>query len=156
MQMFVVALHIVLCLILIGTILLQPGKGADPGSAFGGGMTSTMFGPRGPANVLSRATTAVAVLFMVTSVTLALYSSKRVMTDYESEMERLQREQSEAAAPAPPAGPQAPGDMLAAPMDEATPADEVPVPGEIDMGASPEDGAAAPEQLPGPPADGHP
>ncbi len=74
MYQFFVALHVLLCLFLIGVILLQPGKGADAGAAFGGGMTSSVFGPRGPTSVLSQATTFVAVMFMVTSITLVLYS----------------------------------------------------------------------------------
>jgi preprotein translocase subunit SecG len=70
--LFVVVLHILLCLLLVMIVLLQPGKGGDVGAAFGGG--SSMFGPRGPTTALSRATTGVAVLFMVTSITLALMS----------------------------------------------------------------------------------
>ena len=73
---FVVSLHIILCVILVLIILLQPGKGGDVGSAFGGGSSSSMFGPRGPASLLSRATTGAAVLFMVTSMLLALYSNR--------------------------------------------------------------------------------
>jgi preprotein translocase subunit SecG len=72
---FFVALHVLLCLFLISVVLLQPGKGGDVGAAFGGGGGSTIFGPRGPTNVLQQATTAVAVLFMVTSFTLAIYST---------------------------------------------------------------------------------
>lgn len=72
MQLFLVALHVVLCLFLILIILLQPGKGGDVGAAFGGGGGGGMFGPRGPASLLTRATTFVAVTFMVTSILLAL------------------------------------------------------------------------------------
>ena len=75
--MFVVALHVVLCLFLILIIILQPGKGGDVGAAFGGGGGgSTVFGPRGPTGLLQRATTVVAVLFMSTSITLALMSNE--------------------------------------------------------------------------------
>ena len=75
--MFVVALHVMLCLFLILIIILQPGKGGDVGAAFGGGSSgSAVFGPRGPTGLLQRATTVVAVLFMATSVTLALYSDE--------------------------------------------------------------------------------
>ncbi len=69
---FVVALHIIACLFLIGVVLLQQGKGQDLASAFGGGGTQTAFGPRGSANVLSRATTILAALFMVTSLALTV------------------------------------------------------------------------------------
>jgi preprotein translocase subunit SecG len=67
----IVFLHIVACLFLIGVVLLQQGKSQDLASAFGGGGTQTAFGPRGSANVLSRATTILAGVFMVTSLALA-------------------------------------------------------------------------------------
>ena len=67
----IVFLHIVACLFLIGVVLLQQGKSQDLASAFGGGGTQTAFGPRGSANVLSRATTVLAAVFMVTSLALA-------------------------------------------------------------------------------------
>jgi preprotein translocase subunit SecG len=68
----VVSLHIIACLFLIGVVLLQQGKGQDLASAFGGGGTQTAFGPRGSANVLSRATTILAGAFMVTSLGLSV------------------------------------------------------------------------------------
>lgn len=68
----VVTLHVIACLFLIGVVLLQQGKGQDLASAFGGGGTQTAFGPRGSANVLSRATTILAGLFMVTSLALTM------------------------------------------------------------------------------------
>ena len=67
-----ITLHIIACLFLIGVVLLQQGKGQDLASAFGGGGTQTAFGPRGSANVLSRATTILAGAFMVTSLALTL------------------------------------------------------------------------------------
>src|SRR5262245_35185072 len=71
-----VTVHILACLFLIGVVLLQQGKGQDLASAFGGGGTQTAFGPRGSANVLSRATTILAGVFMVTSLTLSLVRPK--------------------------------------------------------------------------------
>ena len=68
----VVVLHVIACLFLIGVVLLQQGKGQDLASAFCGGGTQTAFGPRGQANVLSRATTILAGVFMVTSLSLSL------------------------------------------------------------------------------------
>ena len=67
-----VVLHVIACLFLIGVVLLQQGKSQDLASAFGGGGTQTAFGPRGSANVLSRATTILAALFMVTSLALTM------------------------------------------------------------------------------------
>jgi preprotein translocase subunit SecG len=68
----VVFLHVIACLFLIAVVLLQQGKGQDLASAFGGGGTQTAFGPRGSATVLSRATTILAGLFMVTSLALSI------------------------------------------------------------------------------------
>ncbi|MFI5183983.1 MAG: preprotein translocase subunit SecG [Vicinamibacteria bacterium] len=68
----VVTLHVAACLFLIAVVLLQQGKGQDLASAFGGGGTQTAFGPRGSANVLSRATTILAGLFMITSLALSM------------------------------------------------------------------------------------
>ena len=68
----IVFLHVIACLFLIGVVLLQQGKGQDLASAFGGGGTQTAFGPRGSATVLSRATTILAGLFMVTSLALPI------------------------------------------------------------------------------------
>lgn len=69
-------LHIVVCLILILVVLLQTGKRADLAGAFGGGGSQTAFGTRGAATFLSKATTISAVIFMVTSLGLAIVSSR--------------------------------------------------------------------------------
>jgi preprotein translocase subunit SecG len=68
----IVFFHVIACLFLIAVVLLQQGKGQDLASAFGGGGTQTAFGPRGSATVLSRATTILAGLFMVTSLALSI------------------------------------------------------------------------------------
>ena len=68
----ILTLHVIACLFLIGVVLLQQGKGQDLASAFGGGGTQTAFGPRGSANVLSRATSILAGMFMITSLGLSL------------------------------------------------------------------------------------
>jgi len=74
MVYFVTALHIIICLFLIIVVLLQSGKAADLAGAFGGMGSQTVFGPRGTATVLSKATTIAASLFMVTSLALAILS----------------------------------------------------------------------------------
>lgn len=76
MVIVVTILHIIVCLILIGVVLLQSGKAADLAGAFGGMGSQTTFGPRSAATVLSRVTTAAAGLFMVTSLTLAILATK--------------------------------------------------------------------------------
>jgi preprotein translocase subunit SecG len=73
----ITTLHVVVCVILILVVLLQSGKGADLAGAFGGGATQTAFGSRGPASFLSKLTTAAAVLFMITCLSLSLMGDKR-------------------------------------------------------------------------------
>jgi preprotein translocase subunit SecG len=77
MMYFVTAIHVVICLILILVVLLQSGKAADLAGAFGGMGSQTVFGPRGTATLLSKATTVAASLFMVTSLILAIMASNR-------------------------------------------------------------------------------
>jgi preprotein translocase subunit SecG len=71
MSIFVVVIHIIVCLALIMVVLLQTGKGADMGAAFGGGSSNTLFGATGASTFLSKMTTAAAVVFMLTSLILA-------------------------------------------------------------------------------------
>jgi preprotein translocase subunit SecG len=77
MVIAIMVLHILVCFFLIGVVLLQTGKSADIAAAFGGQSSQTAFGPRGAATLLSKATTWSAVIFMVTSFTLAIVSSRR-------------------------------------------------------------------------------
>jgi preprotein translocase subunit SecG len=69
---FVVTVHILLCIFLVGVVLLQQGRSADLAGAFGGQGSQTAFGPRAAANVLTRLTTWSAVAFMVTSISLTV------------------------------------------------------------------------------------
>ena len=71
---FVLVLHVMVCIALILIVLLQTGKGAEMGAVFGGG-ASTLFGSRGAGTFLSKLTVAAAVLFMLTSMYLAIFSS---------------------------------------------------------------------------------
>jgi preprotein translocase subunit SecG len=68
-------LHIAVCAFLMLVVLLQQGKGGGMGAAFGGGATQQVFGGRGAGNLLTRATAVCAGLFMLTSVSLAYFSS---------------------------------------------------------------------------------
>jgi preprotein translocase subunit SecG len=72
----IIILHIIVCLILILAILLQSGKAADLAGAFGGGGSQTAFGGRGSASLLSKVTTASAILFMLTSLGLWILSGR--------------------------------------------------------------------------------
>ena len=73
----VTIIHVICCLFLIGVVLLQQGKGADMGAVFGGS-SSTIFGSSGAGNFLTRLTTAAAVIFMLTSLTLTYASARRL------------------------------------------------------------------------------
>ena len=68
--------HVVVSLAIIGLVLLQKGKGAEAGAAFGSGASGTVFGAKGSANFLSRSTAVMATLFFVSSLTLAYLSSQ--------------------------------------------------------------------------------
>ncbi len=72
-----IILHVVVCIALIMIVLLQTGKGADMGAAFGGGSSQTLFGSSGASTFLTKATTFAAVIFMLTSLTLAYRASHR-------------------------------------------------------------------------------
>jgi preprotein translocase subunit SecG len=77
MYIVVTVIHIVACLFLIGVVLLQQGKGADMGAVFGGS-SSTIFGSSGAGNFLTWLTTVMAVVFMLTSLTLTYTSARRM------------------------------------------------------------------------------
>jgi len=73
----IVSIHILVCVFMVIVVLLQSGKSADVAAAFGGMGSQTAFGPRSAANVLTKATTWSAVIFMVTSITLSVMMSRR-------------------------------------------------------------------------------
>jgi preprotein translocase subunit SecG len=87
MQTFIYVVHFLVCFILIGVVLLQRGKGQDLGASLGGGSANTIFGSRGAGNFLTRITTASAIIFMGTSLTLSYlgYKSSDVRLFDESE-----------------------------------------------------------------------
>jgi preprotein translocase subunit SecG len=92
MSLFLIIIHIVVSIALIMIVLLQTGKGADMGAAFGGGGSQTLFGSTGASTFLSKATTAAAIVFMLTSLGLAYLSSHRgeapsVLTDTRAPIE---------------------------------------------------------------------
>lgn len=76
MYTIVLAVHLFVCFLLILAVLLQAGKGSSLSAAFGGGQ-GDVFGPGTPANLLNKVTTIVAILFMVTSLTLAILSTQK-------------------------------------------------------------------------------
>jgi preprotein translocase subunit SecG len=110
MSAILLIVHVIVCIALIMIVLLQTGKGADMGAAFGGGSSQTLFGSTGASTFLSKATTVAAIVFMLTSLALAYLSSHRTA---ESIMKGT-RPPVEQSAPAPAA----PGDT-SAPQSEA-------------------------------------
>ena len=73
---FVIFVHVVVCLFLVGVVLIQQGRSADLAGAFGGQGSQTAFGPRAAANVLTRLTTWSAIIFMCTSIGLTIVMSR--------------------------------------------------------------------------------
>jgi preprotein translocase subunit SecG len=93
------------CMVLIVVVLLQSGKAADLAGAFGGAGSQTAFGPRGAANVLSKATTWCAIMFMVCALALVLRTDKAVEQGG-SVLQKVSQPAKPAAAPKlPPATP---------------------------------------------------
>jgi len=124
---FVMTLHVIACLFLIAVVLLQQGKGQDLASAFGGGGTQAAFGPRGSATVLSRATTFLAGVFVMTSLSLSVLRHRE-----SSVLDRVPApaaSPSASTSPAPPAGSAAPSAAPEATTPAAsTPAATAPAP----------------------------
>ncbi len=77
MEGLIVIIHVLASLGVIGLVLIQHGKGADAGAAFGGGNTGSMFSVPGSANFLSRATSICVTIFFCTSITLAVIASNK-------------------------------------------------------------------------------
>ncbi len=76
MEVLILAVHVIAALAIIGVVLLQHGKGADMGAAFGTGSAGSVFGSSGSANFLSRTTAILATIFFATSIGLTIVSSK--------------------------------------------------------------------------------
>jgi preprotein translocase subunit SecG len=76
MIILVTIVHVIVCFFLIIVVLLQSGKAGDISAAFGGQGSQAAFGPRGAATALSKATTISAILFMLTSITLSISTTK--------------------------------------------------------------------------------
>jgi preprotein translocase subunit SecG len=123
-----VILHVIVCLVLIGVILLQSGQAADIAGAFGGSGSQTAFGPRGAATVLSRATTWCAVMFMFTSMALAVHVSTSSGGAGRSILEQFSKPATKSAAPAPTPPAQVPPAQQQ-PAQPAAPPPNAPAPG---------------------------
>jgi preprotein translocase subunit SecG len=108
MTVLLVIIHVIVCVALIMIVLLQTGKGADIGAAFGGGSSSTLFGTTGASTFLSKATTVAAIVFMLTSLGLAYIASHRTSSSVVSEVPAAVETKAPEPAPAQGAAPAAP------------------------------------------------
>jgi preprotein translocase subunit SecG len=102
---FILAVHVLLALMIIGLVLLQRGKGAEAGAGFGSGASGTVFGARGTSTLFSKLTAVFAALFFVTSLSLA-YLGTRGSAAPTSVLERAAQAVTSAPQP-PPAAPPA-------------------------------------------------
>ncbi|HKE62358.1 MAG TPA: preprotein translocase subunit SecG [Nitrospira sp.] len=98
MHTLVIVIHIIACFLMIGAILLQSGKGAEIGAAFGGS-SQTVFGSRGPANFLSKFTVVVAVVFMLTSLSLAILAKEKTFSSTVIDLKKKETSQPIPATP---------------------------------------------------------
>ena len=97
-----IALHVCVCVALILIVLLQKGKGAGMGAAFGGS-SQTVFGSSGATSLLHKVTTAVAVIFMLTSLGLSIFIGKGANTSIMQDVHPVEQTSEAPAAPASPA-----------------------------------------------------
>jgi preprotein translocase subunit SecG len=117
MYIFLIIIHVLVCFLMIGAILLQSGKGAEIGASFGGS-SQTVFGSRGPANFLSKFTVVVAAIFMLTSLSLAMLAKER---NFSSTVIDLNKKESSQAAPeTQPVAPVAPAAESHTPSDASS------------------------------------
>lgn len=91
MESIIWVVHLLITVVLVGLVLLQHGKGADMGAAFGSGASGSLFGSSGSANFLSRATAVTATLFFATSIGLTYFSLNKT-TRADSVLERTQQQ----------------------------------------------------------------
>ncbi|MGE5174996.1 MAG: preprotein translocase subunit SecG [Hyphomicrobiales bacterium] len=131
------AIHVLVCLALTITILLQSGKGGGLAGAFGGGSSQTLFGGRGAATFLSRATTVLAVIFFVTSLTLGVTSSHAGGTQAKSLIqEEAKRRAEQRAATQGATGTPQPSEQPSAGAPSNAPPAATPVPPAAGNGTS--------------------
>ena len=97
MYTLLIVIHVLICFLMVGAILLQSGKGAEIGASFGGS-SQTVFGSRGPANFLSKFTVVVAAVFMLTSLSLAMLAKERT---FSSTVIDLKKKEISQTAPKP-------------------------------------------------------
>ncbi|MEJ2453906.1 MAG: preprotein translocase subunit SecG [Candidatus Thiodiazotropha sp.] len=130
MQTILVVFHIFLAIGLVGLILIQHGKGADMGAAFGSGASGTVFGAKGSASFLTRLTAGLATLFFVTSMVMAYFAAQRddgsvILEDTQPPAAEVQV-QPQTDLPPMPAGSDVPAVPVEGAAQESVPQVEVP------------------------------
>lgn len=123
MESILVVVHLFLAIGLVALILVQHGKGADMGAAFGSGASSSVFGSRGASNFLSRSTAILAALFFVTSLVLAYFAMQS--REPETVMQTAPAAETETLLPEVPVVPEV-GDLPSVPEAAAPSEAEVP------------------------------
>ena len=101
MYTLAIVLHLIACVIMIASILLQSGKGAEIGAAFGGS-SQTVFGSRGPGTFLSKITVGAAVIFMLTSLSLAVLSRQAQTSSTVIDLHPTTHQESSSSSPDSP------------------------------------------------------
>ena len=142
MQSIALVIHVLLAIGVIGLVLIQHGKGADAGAAFGSGASATVFGARGSASFLTRATTVLAGLFFLTSIALFYLAAHRDRTVRSVTDGPSVIEQSAPAAVAPAADTDLPGGVDTEAAPATTPAADPAGAGDA-TSSTPEGGAGA-------------
>lgn len=125
MYIFLVIVHIIVSVAMIAVVLLQSGKGAEMGASFGASGSQSVFGAGGGSTFMSKMTTGAAVIFMLTSLTLAYLSSKPGTSSIMSSAPpQKAAPQGQGTMPQPPVQ----GQPAAAPAKPAQPAQQAPAP----------------------------
>jgi preprotein translocase subunit SecG len=122
---FILGVHVLLALMIIGLVLLQRGKGAEAGAGFGSGASGTVFGARGTSTLFSKLTAVFAALFFATSLTLA-YLGARPTAEPSSVLERAAQAATATQPTAPPPAAPVPAAPAPAAPTPATPNPEPP------------------------------
>ena len=117
MYTLLVVIHVLICILMVGAILLQSGRGAEIGASFGGS-SQTVFGSRGPANFLSKFTVVVAAVFMMTSLGLAILAKEQAFSSTVIDLKK--KETSQSAPETTPVTPAAPAAESHTPDDSSS------------------------------------
>jgi preprotein translocase subunit SecG len=110
LQTLLFVLQVLVAMALIGFILIQHGKGADAGAAFGSGASATVFGASGSGNFMTRATTILALVFLANSLALAYLATQRTVEPVSLMQQQASAPVPEGPNPLPETGPEPPAD----------------------------------------------